>query len=47
LYAAEIAGTVIFAVSGVLAVTRRGLDAVGALMLGYLLHGGATLLDRA
>jgi uncharacterized membrane protein YeiH len=40
------AGTAIFAVTGVLAVTRRGLDAFGALVLGVVTAlGGGTLRD--
>ena len=45
-YFVEIAGSAIFAVSGVLAVTRRGLDVVSALLLGIVTAiGGGTLRD--
>ena len=45
-YLVEIIGSAIFAVSGVLAVTRRGLDVVSALMLGIVTAiGGGTLRD--
>jgi uncharacterized membrane protein YeiH len=45
-YLVEIAGSAVFAISGVLAVTRRGLDVVGAVMLGIVTAiGGGTLRD--
>jgi uncharacterized membrane protein YeiH len=45
-YTVEIAGSAVFAISGVLAVTRRGLDVVGAVMLGIVTAiGGGTLRD--
>ena len=41
-------GSAVFAISGVLAVTRRGLDVVGAVMLGLVTAiGGGTLRDLA
>ena len=46
LYFAEILGSALFAVTGVLVVTRRGLDVVGAVMLGIVTAiGGGTLRD--
>lgn len=46
LYYVEMIGTAVFAISGVLAVTRRGLDIVGAVMLGLVTAiGGGTLRD--
>src|SRR5262245_13523263 len=46
LYTLEIIGTVVFAVSGVFAVTRRGLDVIGALALGMVTAlGGGTIRD--
>jgi uncharacterized membrane protein YeiH len=40
------AGSAVFAISGVLAVTRRGLDVVGAVMLGIVTAiGGGTMRD--
>lgn len=46
LYVLEMAGTAVFAVSGVLAVTRRGLDVIGALALGMVTAlGGGTIRD--
>jgi uncharacterized membrane protein YeiH len=48
LYVLEILGTVVFAVSGVFAVARRGLDVVGALALGMVTAlGGGTVRDLA
>jgi uncharacterized membrane protein YeiH len=45
-YYVEMAGTAVFAISGVLAVTRRGLDVVGAVMLGLVTAiGGGTVRD--
>src|SRR5688572_18662005 len=39
-------GTLVFAITGVLAVTRRGLDVFGALVLGVVTAlGGGTLRD--
>jgi len=46
MYYVELIGTAIFAITGVLAVTRRGLDVVGALMLGVVTAlGGGTVRD--
>ena len=46
LYYVEMVGIAVFAISGVLAVTRRGLDVFGALMLGIVTAlGGGTLRD--
>jgi uncharacterized membrane protein YeiH len=46
LYAIEMLGTAVFAVTGVLVVTRRGLDVLGALMLGLVTAlGGGTVRD--
>lgn len=44
MYYVEIIGTAVFAITGVLAVTRRGLDAFGAIALGLVtaLGGGTT-----
>ena len=45
-YYFEMAGTAVFAITGVLAVTRRGLDVFGALMLGIVTAlGGGTVRD--
>jgi uncharacterized membrane protein YeiH len=45
-YYVEMAGSAVFAISGVLAVTRRGLDVVGAVMLGLVTAiGGGTVRD--
>ena len=45
-YYFEILGTTVFAISGVLAVTRRGLDVFGALVLGVVTAlGGGTVRD--
>lgn len=42
----EMLGTAVFAISGVLAVTRRGLDVFGALVLGLVTAlGGGTVRD--
>ncbi len=42
----ELIGTAVFAITGVLAVTRRGLDLVGALALGVVTAvGGGTVRD--
>jgi uncharacterized membrane protein YeiH len=46
MYAVELIGTVVFAVTGVLAVSRRGLDVVGAVVLGLVTAvGGGTVRD--
>lgn len=46
LYLVEMAGSAVFAITGVLAATRRGLDVVGAVMLGIVTAiGGGTLRD--
>ena len=46
LYVLEIVGTAVFAISGVFAVTRRGLDVIGALALGMVTAlGGGTVRD--
>jgi uncharacterized membrane protein YeiH len=46
LYAIEMLGTAVFAVTGVLVVTRRGLDVFGALVLGLVTAlGGGTVRD--
>ena len=46
LYYLEMLGTAVFAVTGVLAVTRRGLDIIGAIVLGIVTAlGGGTLRD--
>ena len=46
LYYVEMVGTAVFAISGVLAVTRRGLDMFGAVILGVVTAlGGGTLRD--
>lgn len=46
LYVLEIVGTAVFAVSGVVAVARRGLDVIGALALGMVTAlGGGTVRD--
>ena len=46
LYVLEILGTMVFAVSGVFAVARRGLDVIGALALGMVTAlGGGTVRD--
>jgi uncharacterized membrane protein YeiH len=45
-YYAEMVGSAVFAISGVLAVTRRGLDVFGAVMLGLVTAiGGGTIRD--
>lgn len=45
-YYLEMAGTAVFAITGVLAVTRRGLDVFGALVLGIVTAlGGGTVRD--
>src|SRR5688572_14382619 len=45
-YLVEMIGIAVFAISGVLAVSRRGLDVVGAVMLGIVTAiGGGTLRD--
>jgi uncharacterized membrane protein YeiH len=45
-YYFEMLGTAVFAITGVLAVTRRGLDVFGALVLGIVTAlGGGTLRD--
>ena len=45
-YAFEMIGTAVFAITGVLAVTRRGLDVFGAMVLGVVTAiGGGTLRD--
>ena len=46
LYSFEMLGTAVFAITGVLAVTRRGLDIFGALVLGLATAlGGGTVRD--
>ena len=46
MYVAELIGIALFAATGVLAVSRRGLDVVGAVMLGLVTAlGGGTLRD--
>ncbi|MEZ5318902.1 MAG: TRIC cation channel family protein [Vicinamibacterales bacterium] len=46
MYYVELVGTAVFAITGVLAVARRGLDVVGALALGMVTAvGGGTLRD--
>ena len=46
LYVLEIVGTAVFAASGVFAVSRRGLDVIGALALGMVTAlGGGTVRD--
>ena len=46
LYYVEMLGIAVFAISGVLAVTRRGLDMLGAVMLGIVTAlGGGTVRD--
>jgi uncharacterized membrane protein YeiH len=46
MYAVELIGSAIFAMTGVLAVSRRGLDLIGALMLGAVTAvGGGTIRD--
>lgn len=46
MYAIELTGTAVFAMTGVLAVSRRGLDVVGALVLGAVTAvGGGTIRD--
>lgn len=46
LYVLEILGTAVFAISGVFAVTRRGLDVIGALALGIVTAlAGGTIRD--
>src|SRR5688572_5898547 len=46
LYYLEMAGTAVFAITGVLAVMRRGLDFFGALTLGIVTAlGGGTVRD--
>jgi uncharacterized membrane protein YeiH len=45
-YYLELLGTAVFAITGVLAVTRRGLDVFGALVLGIVTAlGGGTVRD--
>ncbi|HEX8027074.1 MAG TPA: trimeric intracellular cation channel family protein [Vicinamibacterales bacterium] len=45
-YYLEMIGTAVFAITGVLAVTRRGLDIVGAVVLGIVTAlGGGTVRD--
>jgi len=45
-YYLEMLGTAVFAITGVLAVTRRGLDIIGAVVLGIVTAlGGGTLRD--
>jgi uncharacterized membrane protein YeiH len=45
-YYAEMLGTAVFAITGVLVVTRRGLDVFGALVLGVVTAlGGGTVRD--
>jgi uncharacterized membrane protein YeiH len=46
MYAVELIGCAVFAMTGVLAVSRRGLDLIGALMLGAVTAvGGGTIRD--
>jgi uncharacterized membrane protein YeiH len=46
LYDAQMLGTAVFAVTGVLAVNRRGLDVFGAIVLGIVTSlGGGTIRD--
>jgi uncharacterized membrane protein YeiH len=46
MYAVELIGSAVFATTGVLAVSRRGLDVVGALVLGAVTAvGGGTIRD--
>jgi uncharacterized membrane protein YeiH len=46
MYFAELIGIALFAATGVLAVSRRGLDVIGAVMLGLVTAlGGGTLRD--
>jgi uncharacterized membrane protein YeiH len=46
MYDLELIGTAVFAITGVLAVTRRGLDVFGALVLGVVTSlGGGTVRD--
>ena len=46
MYYVELLGIAVFAITGVLAVTRRGLDVVGALILGVVTAlGGGTVRD--
>jgi uncharacterized membrane protein YeiH len=46
MYVVELLGTAVFAVTGVLAVSRRGLDLIGALVLGVVTAvGGGTIRD--
>jgi uncharacterized membrane protein YeiH len=46
MYFIELLGTAVFAVTGVLAVSRRGLDLIGALTLGLVTAvGGGTVRD--
>jgi uncharacterized membrane protein YeiH len=46
MYLIELLGTFVFAMSGVIAVSRRGLDVVGAIMLGLVTAvGGGTVRD--
>jgi uncharacterized membrane protein YeiH len=46
MYLVELIGTAVFAATGVLAVSRRGLDVIGAIMLGLVTAvGGGTVRD--
>jgi uncharacterized membrane protein YeiH len=46
MYFVELLGTTVFAMTGVLAVSRRGLDVVGAILLGVVTAvGGGTVRD--
>ena len=46
MYYVEMLGTAVFAITGVLVVSRRGLDLIGALMLGLVTAlGGGTMRD--
>jgi uncharacterized membrane protein YeiH len=46
MYVVELAGTVVFAITGVLAASRRGLDVFGAIALGIVTAlGGGTVRD--
>lgn len=46
LYSLEMLGTAVFAITGVLAINRRGLDVFGGLVLGVVTAlGGGTIRD--
>ena len=44
MYLIELLGTFVFAMSGVIAVSRRGLDVVGAIMLGLVTAVGGAII---